>query len=64
MTVRSFASASRNGTQRGSPPNPAIKPSFGPEPADQIRDENPLTSIDVVFGSGIGSLLSIIARTV
>ena len=39
-----FASASRNGIQRGSPPKPARKPSFGPLPFCQTRAGKPLIS--------------------
>src|SRR5438270_13615481 len=51
MTVRSFASASRNGIQRGRPPKPARKPSFGPLPFFQTRDEKPFSSTVKVSGS-------------
>ena len=57
MIVRSFASASRNGIQRGNPPKPAIKPSFGPLPAFQIRDEKPFSSTVKVSGSATLSSL-------
>src|SRR4051812_5731161 len=53
MTVRSFARASRDGIQRGSPPKPARKPSFGPLPAFQTRDEKPFSSTVKVSGSVI-----------
>src|SRR5436309_10279498 len=56
MTVRSRASASRNGIQRGNPPKPARKPSFGPLPAFHTRQEKPFSSTDEVSGSDIGNL--------
>src|SRR5712692_5252961 len=51
MTVRSRASASRNGIQRGRPPKPARKPSVGPLPFFQTREENPFSSTGDVSGS-------------
>ena len=51
MTVRSRASASRNGIQRGKPPKPARKPSFGPLPARQTRVAKPLISTENTRGS-------------
>ena len=51
ITVRSSASASRNGTQRGKPPKPARKPSFGPLPARHTRVGKPLTSTENTSGS-------------
>src|SRR6185437_11651974 len=54
ITVRFSASLSRNGTQRGSPPNPARKPSLGPLPLRQTRVEKPLTSTVNVSGSLTG----------
>ncbi len=51
MTVRSRASASRNGIQRGRPPKPARKPSVGPLPFFQTRQENPFSSTEDVSGS-------------
>src|SRR5690349_12490599 len=56
MTVRSFASASRNGIQRGNPPKPARKPSFGPLPDFQTRVEKPFSSTVKVSGSATPSL--------
>src|SRR6188768_218698 len=51
MTVRVRANSSRNGTQRGRPPKPARKPSFGPLPLVQTRQGKPFTSTVVVAGS-------------
>ncbi len=51
ITVRSRASASRSVIQRGSPPKPARKPSFGPAPFCHTRAGNPLMSIEIVRGS-------------
>src|SRR4029077_813959 len=56
MTVRSRAKASRNGIQRGNPPKPARKPSFGPLPFCQTREEKPFNSTVKVSGSATPSL--------
>src|SRR5262245_35318840 len=51
MTVRLSASLSRNGIQRGNPPNPARKPTLGPWPLLQTRQGKPFTSTVLVAGS-------------
>src|SRR5215469_10966662 len=51
MTVRSRANASRNGIQRGNPPKPARKPSFGPSPFLHTRHTKPLISTDSASAS-------------